>query len=95
MMMEAGLKGPCSLSWRSQQSPTAGDLGSCRYTDHRHWRRNRGGGGGTGARAPLNFGHRGQGPPKFWGYSVEGCVRLQQLYVSIPEGKTTLEISYS
>ena len=48
-----------------------------------------GGGGGTGARAPLTFGHRGQGRP-----NVEGCVRLQQLYVSIPEGKTTLEISY-
>ena len=30
-----------------------------------------GGGGGTGARAPLNFGQWGQGSLKFWGYSVE------------------------
>ena len=42
-------------------------------SDSIHWRRNRGGGGGTGARAPLNFGYRGQDPPKFWGYSVKDC----------------------
>ena len=47
-----------------------------------HWRRNRGGGGATGARAPLNF-----------GVIVLKTVRgYSNLYVSIPEGKITLEI---
>ena len=32
------------------------------------------GGGGHRGQGPLNFCHRGQGLPKFWGYSVEDCV---------------------